>query len=295
MSIGPSEPDLARMTRALGWRPTSSRPASADRGPSETGARWIVADGRRSAFVKVGATPLTAEWIRREHINYQTIHGAFMPTIAGFDDDGDRPVLALEDLSDADWPPPWSTTTIGAVLDALATVHRLAPPSHLGPEPFEPGVDWQQIEADPKEFLALGLCSDDWLRRALPALRTASALAPLEGDALVHLDIRSDNVCFRGTRAILIDWSHAALANADLDIAAWLPSLHAEGGSAPETILPGASSFAAWTAGFFCARAGLPDIPEAPHVRPLQRMQARTALAWAARAFDLPPPEGAIL
>jgi hypothetical protein len=29
-------------------------------------------------------------------------------------------------------------------------------------------------------------------------------------------------------------------------------------------------------------------------VRPLQRMQARTSLAWAARALELPPPDGAI-
>ena len=33
-----------------------------------------------------------------------------------------------------------------------------------------------------------------------------------------------------------------------------------------------------------------PDTPEAPHVRPLQRKQARTTLPWAARALGLPPP-----
>ena len=48
---------------------------------------------------------------------------------------------------------------------------------------------------------------------------------------------------------------------------------------------------AAWVAGYFCARAGLPDIPDAPHVRPLQRSQARTALPWAARALGLPSPD----
>jgi hypothetical protein len=294
MSTGPSELDLVRVTRTLGWRPTSWRAASADRGASETGARWIVADGRRSAFVKVGATQLTAEWIRREHRNYQAIHGPFMPTLVGFDDDGERPVLALEDLSAADWPPPWSIAKVGAVLDVLARIHELPPPAHLERHPFEPGVDWDQVEGDPDDFLALGLCSRDWLWRSMPMLRRAAAVAPLDGDALVHLDVRSDNMCFTGSRTVLIDWNHAALANADFDVAAWLPSLHAEGGPAPETIMPAAPSFAAWTAGYFCARAGLPDIPEAPHVRPLQRIQARTSLAWAARALALPPLDGAI-
>ena len=98
------------MTRALGWRPASFRAAAPERGASGTAARWIVAerdDGRgRSAFVKVGATALTADWIRREHLNYRTISGLFMPELLGFDDDGARPALALGDLSDADWPPP---------------------------------------------------------------------------------------------------------------------------------------------------------------------------------------------
>jgi hypothetical protein len=42
--------------------------------------------------------------------------------------------------------------------------------------------------------------------------------------------------------------------------------------------------------GFFAARAGLPPIPTAPHVREVQLAQLRTALPWAARALGLPPP-----
>jgi hypothetical protein len=78
--------------------------------------------------------------------------------------------------------------------------------------------------------------------------------------------------------------------NPDLEVAAWLPSLHAEGGPAPESILPSAPELAAWVSGYFCSRAGEPAIPDAPHVRGLQRMQARTALPWAARALGLADP-----
>jgi hypothetical protein len=52
----------------------------------------------------------------------------------------------------------------------------------------------------------------------------------------------------------------------------------------------GLPEIASLLAGFFCARAGLPPIPAAPHARPLQLMQWRTALPWAARLLGLPHP-----
>jgi len=295
-SDSPPRDDVDRFERALGWRPTAFRPATAERGPSATAARWIVADrdgpgvGHRSAFVKIGATELTADWTRKEYRNYRSLRGWFLPEVLGFDDDGDRPVLALEDLSAADWPPPWTDERVAAVLDALAAIRATPPPDHLVRHKGNGGADWQVVAADPAPFHALGLCSPAWLDAALPALIAAAASAPLAGEALVHLDIRSDNLCVRDGRAIVIDWNHAVLANPDLDMAFWLPSLHAEGGPPPEAILPEAPGLAAWVAGFFCAGAGNAPIVEAPHVRPLQLKQARTALPWAARALGLPPP-----
>jgi len=291
----PPPDDIDRMERALGWRPQQFHPARADRATGGAGARWIVSEGRdaaigiRSAFVKIGATRITADWFRAEWRNYVSLRGWFLPTVLGFDDDGERPTLALEDLSAADWPPPWDDERVAAVLDALAAVRETRPPDHLIRRELSSDAHWQEVAAERAPFLALGLCSAAWLDAALPALIDAASSAPLAGDALVHLDIRSDNLCFRDGRAILIDWNHAQLANPDLDVAFWLPSLHAEGGPAPESILPDAPALAAWVAGFFCAGAGDPPIPDAPHVRPLQLMQARTALPWAARALGLPP------
>jgi hypothetical protein len=295
-SDSPPPDDVDRIERALGWRPTAFRPATAERGPSATAARWIVADhdgpgvGRRSAFVKIGATDLTADWTRTEYRNYRSLRGWFLPDVLGFDDDGERPVLALEDLSAADWPPPWTDERVAAVRDALAAIRATRPPDHLIRRNVDAGADWQAVAAEPAPFLALGLCTRAWLDAALPALIAAAASAPLAGEALVHLDIRSDNLCIRDGRAIVIDWNHAVVANPDLDVAFWLPSLHAEGGPTPESILPDAHELAAWVAGFFCAGAGNAPIVEAPHVRPLQLKQSRTALPWAARALGLPPP-----
>jgi hypothetical protein len=288
--------DVERMARALGWRPSTFRHAAHDRGASDTAARWIVTDGRdpaaggRSAFVKIGATDLTAQWTRTEHRHYERIRGPFMPRMMGFDDDGQRPALALEDLSDAEWPPPWTDDRVAGVLDAFQSIRTATPPRDLPREEPDDGADWRAVAADPEPFLALGLCSAAWLEGALPRLIEASANAPLAGDALVHLDVRSDNLCFRDGRAIVIDWNHARLANPDLDVAFWLPSLAAEGGPLPESILPDAPELAAWVSGFFCSRAGGEPFPEAPHVRPLQLAQSRTALPWVARALGLPPP-----
>jgi thiamine kinase-like enzyme len=53
---------------------------------------------------------------------------------------------------------------------------------------------------------------------------------------LLHFDVRSDNVCFAGDRAVLVDWNWAAIGNPVMDVAARLPSLHAEGGPPPEEI-----------------------------------------------------------
>jgi hypothetical protein len=293
MDSAPEAGDIARIGRALGWYPTRFRQAASERGISETAARWIVAgevNGRpHSAFVKIGASEVTARWTRVEYRNYGSLEGSFMPAVLGFDDDGERPVLALEDLSDAYWPPPWSHAQITAVLETLHAIRGTPPPGHLTRRQRDQHSDWQVIAKEPRPFLELGLCSASWLGDALPSLIAAAATAHLDGESLIHLDIRSDNVCIRDGAAMVIDWNHAAIGNGDLDIAFWLPSLQAEGGPRPEKLLVD-PELAAWVAGFFCAHAGGPPLPEAPHVRPLQLKQARTALPWAARALGLPTP-----
>lgn len=73
-----------------------------------------------------------------------------------------------------------------------------------------------------------------------------------------------------------------------LDLGFWLPSLAYESGLEPEKILPDAPEVAAWVTGFFAARAGPPEISDAPRVRMVQRRHLATALPWVARALDLP-------
>lgn len=246
------------------------------------------ADGS-TAFVKAGAEEVTSEFLRDELRIYQALDGPFMPTLFGYDD-ADPPLLVLEDLSAAHWPPPWDDDGIAAVRETLTDVWSTVPPAWL------PAITeererllggWADIEEDPEPFLSLGLCSPEWLDVALPMLRDAAETAPVEGEALVHLDVRSDNIALTDRGAVLVDWNFAHRGNPDFDLAAWLPSLQLEGGPAPEQLLPGAGKHAAALAGFWGSRAGLPPPPTAPQVRKIQRDQLEVALAWACRELEL--------
>jgi phosphotransferase family enzyme len=249
-----------------------------------------LADGR-TVFVKAGAEEVTSGFVRDEQRVYASLEARFMPGLVGMDD-LDPPLLVLEDLSAAHWPPPWDDHAIAAVLATLEEVWATRPPAWVEPITNEAEWllgGWAAIERDPEPFLALEVCPARWLEGSLPTLQAAAEGAAIAGDALLHLDVRSDNICIAKRGAVLVDWNWVHVGNPDLDIAAWLSSLADEGGPRPEEILPGAGSFASLFAGFFGSRAGLPPPPTAPHVRGVQLSQLRVALPWAARELGLPP------
>jgi len=291
----PSDDDVERAVLTLKAEPVAWRAVT--RGGQTAASRWVatLVDGS-TRFVKIAHTDDTASWIRDEHLFYALAGPRpYLPSFLGWHDDGERPVLVLEDLSDAVWPPPWSSEQVEAVLRGLRDVAASEPPPDLpSARNSQFALDaWPEVAADPAPYLSLGLCSEGWLARHLPALSDASASARFEGDRLLHFDVRSDNLCFRGGRAMLIDWNFACLGNPLFDVAAWLPSLHAEGGPLPEQVLeptPEVAAIASLLAGYFGWRGARAAIPEAPHVRPLQRKQAATALPWAARSLGLPAP-----
>jgi thiamine kinase-like enzyme len=241
-------------------------------------------------FVKVGATPLTSQMIRREIRNYTLIHGDFIPQLVGWEDDAVAPFLIIEDLSATYWPPPWNERKVELALAQINTMHNTQAPV----EPFAQahpafGPSWQSVASDPAPFLSLNLADERWLEAALPRLIAAENACSTEGASLTHMDLRSDNMCLTESRTIFVDWNLACLSNPKLDLGFWLPSLAYEGGPEPERILPDAPEVAALVAGFFAARAGLPGISYAPRVRLVQRQQLSTALPWAVRALELPP------
>jgi hypothetical protein len=290
MDPAPHEAIAARVAQLLGWAPTRWREV---RGGYTPAARYVVEAGSSRAFVKVATTLGTAMSLRREGHAYAVIQPDFRPRLLGWQDDETQPILVIEDLSAAAWPPPWRDEQVA---DALARIRALHASSadlptyadrHGGREP-----GWDSVANEPGPFLDLGLVTRDWLTRTLPALVEAEQACSIEGDAVTHWDIRSDNMVFTADGLKLIDWSETCLANPDPDLGFWLPSLRFEGGPPPEAVLPHAPEVAAWVSGFFAARAGLPDIPDAPFVRRVQREQLSMALPWVQRALGLPPSDG---
>jgi phosphotransferase family enzyme len=244
---------------------------------------WTVRfdDGTR-AFLKQGEVDPSPQWIRDERDVFAAVGGAFMPRFIGFED-GDAPLLMLEDLMPARWPPPWRDGDVELVLGALAEVAATTVRGTLPRVEEVHGNDWYEVQRNPAPFLSTGLRDDAWVEHTLPRLLEAADAAPVHGDSLVHCDVRSDNLCLKDGRCVLVDWNHARLGNPKYDIAFWLPSLVLERGPGPDGF--GVDEFAARVAGFFAARAGLPKPAGAPTVRDFQRVQAEVALDWAERVL----------
>jgi len=257
-------------------------------------ARWVIESPRGSAFVKVATTPLSAEALSREIAAYSAIRGNFIPRLVGMSPDIAEPILIIENLSDAIWPPPWTTDLVRKVRIALDALHdtRSDVPQFAAVH-AKSDFGWSEVERNPAPFLSLELAGKDWLDRALPALLEAEMACDTSGASLTHWDIRSDNICITNGAVKFIDWGGACLSNPKLDTGFWLPSLAFEGGPLPEDILPDEPGIAAWVSGFFACKAGLPTIPDAPRVRQVQRAQLSTALPWAVRALGLSQPESA--
>jgi hypothetical protein len=285
----PDEALQQRVARVMGRRPIVWRRAEGGYTPAQ---RWIVTfeDGS-SCYVKAAVNDWTAAALRSEYTRvYSQIEASFLPKFLGWDDHPAEPLLLLEDLSHAFWPPPWASDQIEAVRATLEVIRQITIDGLPRLEDDPACRDWWcQIDEEPSSFLALGIVSSGWLLQSLPILRTASESAPFHGEDLVHFDIRSDNICFTDDRVVIVDWNNACRGNGDVNIATWLPSLHAEGGPKPESILQDQAELATWMSGYWGWYAALPG-PE--RLRQVQLFQLRSALPWAARALGLPPLDG---
>lgn len=259
-------------------------------GGFSTAERYTVEleDGRR-VFVKAAEAEHLAGWLRREHEVYSSLDGSFIPRLLGFDDDGIRPLLVIEDLSHADWGVSWTPERVGLVRTALDELHAASPPPNTRPvRETLPGLfgRWRIVADDPEPFLSAGFRSRAWLAARLPELLAAADAAPVDGDVLVHMDVRSDNLCTLGGRAVLVDWNWLSLGAPELDLVGWACSLALEGGPPPWELVPGAPELAALLAGVFAAVVGTPPPETAPTVREFQARQLAVALDWVDRELS---------
>jgi Phosphotransferase enzyme family len=254
--------------------------------------KWRVRlrDGTR-AFLKFAEDDdLAVRTIAAEIRVYEAVHGPFMPTLYDSHNADDRALLLLEDLAEADWPPPYpeDPSPLFKALDAAASI---APPPHLPKlnEPVE--TPWQRFARAPEPLLSLGVCSAAWLTNALPSLIEAEARVPPSGTHLVHYDVWAENLCFARRGAVLVDWAEARIGNPAIDIAFALLSLRVESVQPPP--VEDEPALAAFVTGVVASEAASP-VPSwaasGSTLRQDQLADLRVALPWVADQLGLSPP-----
>ncbi len=287
----PPEALLQGVEGLLGSRPVAWIRAA---GGFTIAERWTLdlAD-RRRVFAKMATTKDLARRLRLEHRNMEVAPRDLRCEVLAWQD-GEFPLLVVEDLSHGHWPPPWRAGDVDRVLATLERLWITPTPDFFVSAEVDRKVfsGWSKIAAAPEGFLSLGLCSPAWLDRNLATLVAAEKAAVLDGPDFLHLDIRSDNLALLEDRVALVDWNFACRGNRAIDLALWLPSLTLEGGPEPEAIaeVPGEYA-AAWT-GVLANGAPQPAPQGAPAVREFQLRQLSVALPWTCRALGLETPEG---
>ena len=211
-----------------------------------------------------------------------------MPRLIAYDDES-LPLLLVEDLSDATWPPPWGDTSL--LFQALSAVSEVTAPSWVPPLRDDRLPSWQLVMANPRPLLDTGLVSRAWLDAAVPILADSAASFSIEGTALLHADIWSGNVCFDGDRVVLIDWAGASAGNPAFDIGIAFLDILSSTGRSPDHAWQEKPSTAALLAAMKChaVTLGTPDWA-APDWHQKQLDGLTHALEWASTEHGLPSP-----
>lgn len=289
--MNPSLELLLRVEKIIGSKPISWN--SINKGYTQAERYVMRFENGTSAFVKVSTEPLTIKWLRDEYKIYSSIKAEFIPQMLGWED-GEYPILILEDLSTGHWPPPWNSDQVQKVLDVIKRVADLRVDIELPSlKRFEAELQgWKKIKEDPSAFLGLGLVTPQWLDGALPKLIEAESKANLNGDSILHTDIRSDNICFLNDKIYLVDWNWTVRGNVMFDILAWLPSLHAEGGPTPWSFGFNEPELISALAGFHAFSAYQPpNFKGAEAIRALQLKLLKVYIPWVVKVLNLSEPD----
>jgi aminoglycoside phosphotransferase (APT) family kinase protein len=267
-------------------------------------ARLVLADQRRVFVKAIGPKPNadSPSFHRREaRIVAALPEGLPVPRLRWFLDDNVTGwvMLVFDEVTGTHPQQPWRLDELDRVIDRLAHLADGLTPSPLA-QPDVPTASkrlatrirgWQTLLDAPRERDGL----DDWSSRHLSALAELEKRAPeaVQGETLLHFDVRADNVLLDADKVWFFDWPHACLGADWFDVVAFAPSVTMQGGPPPEDVLERypryraadpsdvTAALAAIT-GFFVRTSLEPPPPGLPTVRAFQAAQAAVARAWLA-------------
>ena len=273
-------------------------------------ARLMTDDGRRIFVKAVGPEPNpdTPAMHRRESKIVSALpEVAPVPRLMWSYDEGEGGwiVLVFEDVDGRHPILPWRTDELHRVVAAMEDLSRLSTPSPLpvaivgrASDVFTTEIrGWRRLRDEHPSRLTQ---VDGWSRRHLQALVSVEDTVNemLEGNTLLHMDMRADNILLAPERVWFVDWPHACIGPPWLDAVAFAPSVTMQGGPPPEEVISmnsaclAADGTAMTTAvvalaGYFTYKAVQPPPPGLPTVRAFQGAQGFVAREWAAQRMGL--------
>jgi hypothetical protein len=269
-------------------------------------ARCALADGRR-CFIKAVSpeqNPITPGMHRREAVVTAALPpGLPVPTLRHVHDDGHWIVLVFDEIDGHPPASPWSLDELAATFAALDELNAVTTPCPVpGLQPVHEANDgifsgFRRMAAGDPAVRQV----DPWVRRHLDRLAGLEAgwIGAAAGDALLHFDLRADNLLVRPDGSIVIvDWPQACVGAAWVDKLLMLPSVADGGGPSPIEVEEALRPFAGVDpgdvdrvitafAGYLTYHAVLPPPPGLPTVRAYQDRQGGIARNWLARRLGL--------
>ena len=269
-------------------------------------ARCSLADGR-SVFVKAcgsGLNAFTPSMHRLEASILTRMPADYpVPRLIDFVDDGEWVALLIEHVEGTMPRAPLSLHEVTAVLQVVELLARLGSPTPIaGLAGFGPSArensdvySWARLVDD-----GLVDCLDQWSSRHFGRMVDLESnwLAAIDGNSLVHGDLRTDNIIIGASTTFVVDWPAASLGAPWVDLVGLLPALHLDGGPEPHEIFAtqplantadgeAVNSYLAALAGYFTRQSLLPPPPGIAAVRGFQRAQGKICRDWLARRLGL--------
>jgi hypothetical protein len=268
-------------------------PGTADRVETESGRRAFV------KAVSADQNEKSPELHRREgDVVAQLPISPRTPRLLGRWDDGHWVALVFEDLGGRTPILPWTVTEIEAAMMALSRLAEDLTPSPISRLPTlidelrQPFGGWVRIRDDPAARL------DRWTREHLDQLVELAdrGLAALEGDTVVHADVRADNLLVRPDGSIVVvDWPWASRGASWFDRLLLVLNVDLYGGHDADALLnrhlgqiePGTvNAVIAGLSGYFTDIARRPADRGLPTVRAFQQAHADSTLDWLRRRLS---------